>query len=135
MALVDDTWRVEDHLSNLRRGRVHTYRIHWLLPDWEWRLEQKAGGVVLTLQSPHGPLRLDCFFDSSSVYFKTNVTLVRAGEVIHGEGQALAFEGWVSSTYGQKQPALSLSAELTSDHDALFISQFTFPQPSPGVER
>ncbi|MFZ5880754.1 MAG: heparinase II/III domain-containing protein [Chloroflexota bacterium] len=135
MALADDTWRVEDHLSNLRRGSVHTCRIHWLLPDWEWRLEQKAGGVVLTLQSPHGPLRLDCFFDSSSVYFKTNVTLVRAGEVIHGEGQALAFEGWVSPTYGQKQPALSLSAELTSDHDALFISQFTFPQPSPGEDR
>jgi hypothetical protein len=57
-----------------------------------------------------------------------HVTLARAGRLIHGSGEVLPIDGWVSPTYGTKVPALSLALNVTSDRKVLFFSQFTFPQ-------
>jgi asparagine synthase (glutamine-hydrolysing) len=127
----DDLWRVEDRLVSFRR-RPHTYRLHWLLPDWEWELEETGLGARLGLLSPHGrvTLQVDCSLD-----VERKVSLVRAGEVLRGRRDVLPFEGWASRTYGEKSPALSLAFEVTSPYHMLLTSEFSFPPcgPAPGA--
>ena len=121
----DDHWLVEDKMIS---RRPHVYRLHWLLPDWEWKLEEKDRGVELQLNSPHGWVKLLSGFETVSPDLKFHITLARAGELICGSGEVLPFEGWVSPTYGQKIPALSLALNVTSDRTVLFFSQFNFPK-------
>ncbi|MBI5842513.1 MAG: alginate lyase family protein [Chloroflexi bacterium] len=121
----DDHWLVEDKMIS---RRPHVYRLHWLLPDWEWKLEEKDRGVELQLNSPHGWVKLLSRFETVSPDLKFHITLARAGELIYGSGEVLPFEGWVSPTYGQKIPALSLALNVTSDRTVLFFSQFNFPK-------
>ena len=119
----DEAWLIEDRLLNWR-GRPHVYRLHWLLPDWAWRIEENEADMILTMESPHGPIRLRV----TSTARPLQVKLMRAGEVVFGPGEAAPFEGWSSPTYGQKIPALSLSVEVGSSSHALVASEFNFPK-------
>jgi hypothetical protein len=56
------------------------------------------------------------------------VSLIRAGELIYGSGNAMPFEGWASPTYGVKVPALSLAIEVTSLWNVTFTTEFVFPE-------
>jgi hypothetical protein len=73
-----------------------------LLPDWQWDLN----GGRLVLQSPHGEIVLSVEADKSRVW------LLRAGELVSGEGEIDPILGWYSPTYDLKLPALSLVVEL-----------------------
>lgn len=119
----DERWQVQDNLLTWP-GRVRSFRLHWLLPDWPWQLEEREKGLELRIQSPHGPVRLliSCEHKSPAI------SLARAGELVHGEGRPLPFEGWASPTYGQKVPALSLNVELKAPHGVQFLSEFVFPK-------
>jgi len=123
----DERWIIEDKLTSSRRT-PHTYRVHWLLPDYEWKLEEHESGVRLNLNSPHGWVMLS--IHSSFIIHPSSLSasLVRAGELIHGQRDVQPYEGWVSRTYGQKSPALSFAFEVTSEFNVTFTSEFTFPQ-------
>jgi hypothetical protein len=125
-ACADGSWQVRDEMLVLRlpwQTRFLDMRLHWLLPDWEWTAGQDETGLVLTLQSPHGPLRLHV---SATAPF-TQVTLARAGEVVYGRGPAAPIMGWESPTYGVKIPALSLAVTVRSKQSVDFASEFIFP--------
>ena len=130
----DERWEVKDDLLVSRPGRPHTFRLHWLLPDRKWKIEAWGSGIGLRLKSPNGWTALHITPGSRIPNADPRVTnpeyriaLIRAGELIYGQGQALPFEGWLSSTYGQKVPALSLAVEVTSSQSTSFLSEFNFP--------
>jgi hypothetical protein len=115
---------VEDTLTSSRRN-PHLYRLHWLLPDYEWKMEEQESGVSLKLNSPHGWLNLSSFILHPSSF---SVSLVRAGETIYGQRDAQPYEGWGSKNYGQKFPALSFAFEVESEFHTTFTSEFIFPK-------
>jgi hypothetical protein len=126
----DGHWRIEDELLPLRwvpffvRFQPYSFRLHWLLPDWKWNLETAGSGVILRLESPHGPVRLSVSVNGDG---QVSADLVRAGETVHGSGRADPIRGWVSPTYGVKLPALSLAVEMKSPNEVQFVSEFIFP--------
>lgn len=125
------TWRVTDQLGDPKRAR-HTYRLHWLLPDWGWELEggQKSAdssehGMTLRLMSPLGWISLT--FNLQPASLQPRLTLVRAGEYLYGSGAPDPVRGWVSPTYGVREPALSLAIEVESNADVTFVTNFILP--------
>lgn len=125
-AFADGRWRVEDELFPFRL-RPCTFRLHWLLPDWKWRIENRESGVEMSLDSPHGPLRLILTTEPLFPDLHSLISLVRAGETVHGPGDASPVRGWVSPTYGLKVPALSLALEVRASNDVKFTSEFILP--------
>jgi hypothetical protein len=122
-------WQIEDHLYPLDPSQpqpVHRYRLHWLVPDWEWELAKREAGVELRLKSPHGWITLQVSLDPAELELAP--TLIRAGKLLHGAGTASPIFGWVSPTYGLKVPALSLAVEVQSSGSLTFTSQFGFPR-------
>ncbi len=87
-------------------------RLHWLLPDWDWELS----GSALRIRSPYGWVALSVQAhlvggspaSGEAAALPPDVQLVRAGELLAGEGAPSPTWGWFSPTYDQKQPALSL---------------------------
>lgn len=132
----DERWRVEDRLLS---KAPHTYRLHWLLPDWEWevesreqRAENREQKVEISLQSPQGKILLILRIASlSSKPLFSNpyslLSLVRSGEVIFGQRNVQPYEGWSSPTYGTKVPALSLALDVPAPQGVTFTSEFLFP--------
>ncbi len=123
----DEFWRVEDRLLNSRR-RPYVYRLHWLLPDWEWKIENSEQRAVIQLNSPDGPIQLAISANHPVSDLSSLLSVVRAGEVLYGERDVKAYEGWVSRNYGQRSPALSFAFEVTSAYHTVITSEFTFPQ-------
>ncbi len=123
-AYAEDRWRVDDELVHVMiPGKVHgshVFRLHWLLPDWEYSLD----GATLRLKTPRGWMTLSV---SSGLPFK-RVGLVRAGELVQGDGLLDPTFGWVSPTYGVKRPALSFAIEVESVETVQFTSKFDFPK-------
>jgi hypothetical protein len=128
----DERWLVEDKLTSPRR-RPHTYRLHWLLPDWEYQLEETETAVRLRLNSPYGWVdlsirtTLNVKLPALSLSKGSTLSLVRAGELLHGQRDILPYEGWASRNYGQKSPALSFTFEVTSEFYTTLTSEFIFP--------
>jgi hypothetical protein len=109
-------WLVEDTLLPAREKlsaiQPHTTSLHWLLPDWPWQVltGENEMQFVLCLESLQGPLQLHLSVrgetDESPV--PAQLQLVRAGKLLHGCGPVNPIWGWVSPTYGDKMPALSV---------------------------
>jgi hypothetical protein len=79
--------------------------IQWLLPDWRWQLD----GSKIELRSLNKSVRLEIFATSSTNQpVAGEFSLIRAGETLYGNDKN-PVRGWVSNTYRQKDPALSLS--------------------------
>ncbi len=119
-SLGENAWEVLDELLPLRaNGPAHALVLHWLLPDWEWQWN----GGTLHLAEPGGEVRvtLECRCQPGDWQV---AQLVRAGRVITGSGEAPETLGWVSPTYGQKLPALSLRLGVTSQQPVSFQSTF-----------
>lgn len=120
----DERWRVEDRLLS---KAPHTYRLHWLLPDWEWKVESREQRVEISLQSPHGTIILILQTQPLFSHLYSLLSLVRSGEVIFGQRKVEPYEGWYSPTYGTKVPALSLALEISAPQGGTFLSEFFFP--------
>jgi hypothetical protein len=132
-SFADGHWQIRDDLLPLRMPwdkKPLGYRLHWLLPDWEWHVENRAQGMTLQMNSPHGPVGLQISVIGG---VSIDMDLVRAGGVVfksEPDGRKSQPEeiirGWASPTYGVKVPALSLAVETESANDVQFISEFTF---------
>jgi hypothetical protein len=94
-------------------SKVYTIRLHWLLPDWPWAFERN----VLVLDRPSGgsvQLTISPEIVNSAHSRLDHFSLVRAGEALVGPREVHPALGWVSPTYNQKIPALSLSVQVQS---------------------
>lgn len=113
--LSPEHWQVEDELLNLQ-GKLHTFRLHWMLPDGEY--EQEAGNerIEISLKLANGWLNLLITTPQLQI---TNYSLARAGDID-------PLRGWFSPTYNVKVPALSLAVEVQSAGNVQFVSEFQF---------
>ena len=123
----DERWQVEDKLLFKRPGR-HIFRLHWLLLDGDWEIEEREAGIGIRVKSKYGWITLNVRSDSHISNSEYRVSLVRAGELVYGQRDVKPYEGWASLTYGQKVPALSLALEVTSSKATTFTSEFLFPK-------
>ena len=127
----DDRWVIKDELLPLYFSissivlQPSSFRLHWLLPDWKWEIENSEQGMVLRLASPYGPVTLTIQY--SPVTIQSAISLFRAGELLSGSADPDPVRGWVSPTYGEKVPALSLAVSVKSTNEVQFTSEFTFP--------
>jgi hypothetical protein len=124
-AFSDGRWQIEDRLlptSHAPLSTPHTARIHWLLPDWPYELQIAECGI--RIHSPHGWIKLTVRGQWSVV----NTQLVRAGELLHGDGPISPTWGWVSPTYGVKEPALSFGLTVSAQLPLQFTTEFIFPE-------
>jgi hypothetical protein len=134
----DERWQVKDELLNIRL-QPHTFRLHWLLPDWEWKIENKEEKIEIRLKSPQGSIGLCIDLQpanpstSSGQALQSSTTIVRAGEYLLGSGAPDPVRGWVSPTYAQKVPALSLAIEVESSANVTFTTEFTLPMVDPNI--
>jgi hypothetical protein len=118
-------WRIADTLVKGEgfRGPLHpspfNFRLHWLLPDWPWKLEANT----LQIQSPHGwfTLRMETA-DGPPL----EIHLFRAGETLIGPVPAPPTWGWYSPTYGVKTPALAFVG--VGKQMGPMITEWTFPE-------
>ena len=122
---VDERWVIEDKLVS---DKAHFYRLHWLLPDWEWEIVNRESGVGVRVKSPYGWIALHIAADNQFPDNDSQLKLILAGELLAGKGKACPFEGWFSPTYGEKVPALSLVMETQRTANVQFLSEFTFPK-------
>jgi hypothetical protein len=123
----DERWVIEDELTS---DELHTYRLHWLLPDWEWKTENGNLEFGIRLKSPFGWIVLRILATPQFPANDSRITLIRTGERLTGAGEVLPFEGWFSPTYGTKIPALSLAFEVQSEQTMKFTTEFIFPHES-----
>ena len=125
----DEHWLVEDAILPLRKSREKktlTIRLHWLLPDWKWKIKNRKPGVFLGLMSPHGLVELAISLSPST--FPGRFSLVRRGEILAGSSVPDPTRGWSSPVYGIKTPALSLVFETESANEVKFATEFVFPK-------
>jgi hypothetical protein len=124
----DDRWIVEDQLLPTNPNMAaasRTARLHWLLPDWQYELDETESGI--RIRSPHGWVWLHIRFGENMQHATRNLQLVRAGELLHGTGSISPTWGWVSPTYGQKIPALSYAVIVEGLIPMTFTSEWVFP--------
>ncbi len=128
---VDEHWRVEDKLSS---HSAHIYRLHWLLPDWEWKVESRTkemangkGRTEISIKSSYGWIKLLITANLPVQNTSCSISIARAGEIVYGEQEASLTDGWVSPTYGIKQPALSLAVLSPAIESMQFTTEFIFP--------
>lgn len=125
----ESKWEILDHLFSPKNDDLqsHTFRLHWLLPDWEWELENREQGVGISLKSPYGWIKLNIQTTQQFSNLYALLSLVRAGDYIYGSGNPDPIRGWYSPTYGIKLPALSLAVEVQSPLPVNFTTEFIFP--------
>ncbi|MBT3391120.1 MAG: alginate lyase family protein [Chloroflexi bacterium] len=125
----DSGWTVADELIPVFRPSSSVLaRLHWLLPDWAWKLDGE--NLKLKLQSPHGWITLQVTVENDLQPSTFNFQLARAGELLTGDGEVAPYMGWVSPTYAQKIPALSWSVQADAALPFIFISEWRFPDES-----
>jgi hypothetical protein len=119
-----DTWIIEDQLLPSRsKPAAHAFRLQWLLPDFPWKLD----GAVLNLATPYGTVRLTV---EGPGILKDPFQIVRAGVTQLGNRPALPIQGWVSPTYGAKEPALSICVEISGMIPITLVSTWMLPADS-----
>jgi hypothetical protein len=134
----DGHWEINDRLVGSSE-KVHTARLHWLLPDWEYELQEPAAdnnitSYLLRIKSPFGWVTLKIGVSQSkksmpivqSIHFQ----LVRAAQLLSGTGTVSPITGWTSPTYGEKIPALACILEFTSALPIELKSEWILPSES-----
>ncbi|GAB4581161.1 MAG: alginate lyase family protein [Anaerolineales bacterium] len=124
-------WRITDTLMSRSPITDHqspiAYRLHWLLPDWPWKLKDN----ILILESPFGPITLTITqLPHYSITKRQspipNLSLYRAGQTLLGFSPAHPTWGWYSPTYGVKEPALAFVGE--GKLSGRMITEWVFPE-------
>jgi hypothetical protein len=103
LKLGDEHWLIVDRLGSLGE---HRYRLHWLLSDFPSVFEKERDSV--TIATPEGSYRVVV----GSMCGEAGISLVRADEN--------SPRGWCSHYYQQKEPALSIAAEIRDRRGLLF---------------
>lgn len=139
--LGNNGWIVTDDVTG--RG-THVCRLHWLMPDYDWRWDASGarGGLIpilpdgerrmqgfaegagrcLRLQTPAGEVSLHAWASRPAEW-----TVYRAGEAVGGEEEhsgpvPTAIRGWRSLRYASKQPAVSLAGSIRAELPVRFTS-------------
>lgn len=124
-------WWVKDTLyaqENLENSSEFSIRLHWLLPDWPWDLKATHTNGELCLESPRGQVRLIVGWQGEKLLPDcSEVSLVRAGELLSGKVAADSVLGWYSPSYGYKYPALSLSIRVRCSLPFDITSEWLLP--------
>ena len=129
-AFHDDRWLIEDRIQPLANhvGQAsHSVSLHWLLQDWEWKLDDS--NLTIAVLSPRGWIRLavSCQPTTESPQpAALSVQLVRAGQLLHGNGEISPTWGWASPTYGIKKPALSFAVTVSGNLPITLTSEWRF---------
>jgi hypothetical protein len=97
---------VKDELHFESHAKTHLVSQHWLLPDWPWQWENG----IFTIQKENRTVELSISSKTlNDIPLPTeDVCVIRAGIQLIGAKQD-EIMGWISPTYGIKQPALSLT--------------------------
>lgn len=115
-------WVITDRLTPIGKPKKEIdARLHWLLPDWGWQTENDR----FLFRSPQGLLELEVGLSVGDEY---QIQLIREGKLVHGEGAADPILGWVSVTYGVKNPALSFVVNAKGLLPITITSTFTLPE-------
>jgi hypothetical protein len=134
----DGHWEVIDHLEG-PSGPVHNVRLHWLLPDWEYVIQDaqqvnNISGYEIRINSPFGWVSLKAGVSTSSKDMRPtqtyNFQLGRAGMLLYGSGTILPIAGWTSTTYGDKIPALACIFEISQSLPIDLKSEWILPSES-----
>ncbi len=136
-ALTGDGWQILDQVlpaspAEGQGQRSHTLRLHWLLPDWQWEIEEQPQHIRLRILSPHGWINLTIAIPNqadhkNSQHPALSTRLIRSGAILHGPGPANPIQGWTSPTYGDRIPALALVIDLSTFAPASILTTFSFP--------
>jgi hypothetical protein len=126
---------VEDQVLPMPGKKSHqgfqTARLHWLLPDWEWTLEESNQyNHKIRVRSPYGWVRLgmQAVLSVDESKEKPHLQIVRSGKLLHGSGAVSPISGWVSATFGDKRPALSVSYLIQGALPLKLVSTWEFPK-------
>jgi len=112
----ETTWRVVDTLT-ASKPKKGAFCLRWLLRDFP--VEFDPQGLSLALGSE--TLRLKVGSESSLTRWA-----VRAGELIHGEGQVLETDGWISPTYSVREAAIQYCILASERLPVQFITTIQF---------
>ncbi|MBN1305068.1 MAG: alginate lyase family protein [Anaerolineales bacterium] len=124
----DERWEVVDVMRARDSRKKRTFRLHWLLPDWEWGFtENSEERTGIGLESPFGPVMITIQTVPFLTTLSSLLSVVRGGEYVYGSGEPDPVRGWISPTYGVRLPALSLAVEVASTAMVKFTSEFRFP--------
>jgi hypothetical protein len=134
----DGHWEIIDRLDGLP-GLIHSARLHWLLPDWECKIQDaseinKLPGYEIQINSPFGWVSLKVGVSSSSENLRQtqsiSIQIVRAGALLYGSGTVSPIAGWTSPIYGDKIPALACIFEISQSLPIVLKSEWIFPNES-----
>ncbi len=114
-------WLITDRLLPYgKRPARHDFALHFLLPDWRWQVEGQDA-VLLEGQGMQVRLRVQARAEplpgkrvQPVGEMRPALQIVRAGEVLWGDGDAPPVLGWVSPTYGVREPALALCWRISA---------------------
>jgi hypothetical protein len=127
----DDCWLVEDRIQPLIPDMLeaaHRVRLHWLLPNWEWKIHHSQSRLTIEMLSPYGWIILSVSEGIEASISNLQTIVFRAGELQYSSGDDSPTWGWVSPTYGVKEPALSLAVTATGALPLTFMSKWSFPE-------
>ena len=134
----DGHWEIFDRLEG-PSSSVHTARLHWLLPDWEYEIHDTTQinnlpSHEIRINSPFGWVSLKVGMSPSSENIRPtqagNLQLVRAGTLLYGSGMISPITGWTSPTYGDKMPALACIFEISQSLPIDLMSEWILPSES-----
>jgi len=136
-AWAEGRWMVEDHLFKAASSRwrvdmkpgIFTCQLHWLLPDWEFH-EIRDSKFEIRISSPFGwiVVRISQADESRLSNFDSlEFQIVRGGRLVSGSGEVHPTLGWVSPTYGYKEPALSVVAIARGRLPMRLVTEFEIP--------
>jgi hypothetical protein len=114
-----NVWVIADSLTG---EGCHRATLHWLLADFAYDFDSDGATVKLSTSQGDYYVALLPVFSATK---HTACSLVRADK----EGT----RGWISRRYGQREPALSLSLDVSANMPGRFIT--TFSGSPPTVDR
>jgi hypothetical protein len=131
-------WEVNDRLEGPPET-IHTARLHWLLPDWEYEIMEPSvlndfPVYAVRFKSPLGwvelKIRMTLRNKKKLPEHTMNFQLARAGKTLVGSGTVLPITGWTSPIYGEKIPTLAYIVDIAQTLPIEFMSEWILPNES-----
>jgi len=114
-------WQVTDWITPAGNALKHHASLQWLLPAWEWSLDDST----LTVLGNQMKISLMVQSDLAEALEKTQQCLVRGGNVLAGKLDHPDTFGWYSPTYGSKVEALSYQVDFSFSHPVKMITSIS----------
>ena len=99
----------------------HTSILHWLLPDWEWTLEDTT--LTLKLGNRKISIQVQASLMDKTPLLAEDVSLIRAGQTLSGK-RVDSILGWESEIYNEKHPVLSFSCSFRHSESLKILTEW-----------